>query len=563
MILKAIKYIKEPAKFKKIPTLLKRRYDIIRQNRFLSLIANDVASLVDKQKHKVRVLYGPSFSIYEPCRVHDFLLAQALILRGAEVIPCAIGKLQFGETSYIGGHWGGANDQPVLIAEQSDRNYKRVASADHLLWVNWSKLNPIPLDRYVTPARIEQLRYEANSYSLENYKDWTYQNLTVGRWALDVLCNNALVSDEALIPHYKIKLYAYLHHVLVMTEACKGILEELKPDIVISNDSFYYPWSILEKLCEQRNIPHYNYWPGIRKNRIGYAKGEPAMLMNISRVWSEFKSKELTNQQQMLIQDYLINRRTGKELSGVNTSDPEQNAKELVTFDWREIDAKKPTALLTANVCWDLCALNKNIQFESMFDWIAQTVKFFNEHYEWQLIIKPHPAEENDQIPRTLQTLKGELLRNNVKIPDNVLVLDARTEISVYDLFTKIHLGLVYTTTVGLEMACFGIPVITAGRSHYRGMGFTFDPPNKEIYFKQIAQLLCNRSRFAQKELWIKLAKKFFYLYVFEYAVDLGVLEYSQGKASVKIKSANDLMPGKYSGLDFICDKILNREDVF
>ena len=565
MLTKTFNVLKQPKKIKKLPHFLKSKFVIARRDHLFASIAEEVTLLANKaQRQKIRILYGPSFSGWAPCRVHDFLLTQALRVRRADIIPCVMGRLQFGETSYIGGHWGGAKDQSELSAEQSEKNYKRVADADHLLWMVWSKLNPIQLERYVTPARIEQLLSEANTYSLENYKGWTYQNLPVVQWALDVLCNNALVSDVTLIPHYKIKLFNYLHHILVMTEACRCVLDDVNPDIVISNDSFYYPWSILEKLCDRRDIPHYNYWPGVRKNRVCYAKGEPAMLLNMSRTWKEFKTKDLTDHQQVLIQDYLANRHTGKDLAGLNTCDPKQNAKELELFDWGKIDAKKPTALLAANVCWDLCALNKNIQFESMFDWIIQTVNLFADHPEWQLIIKPHPGEENDQIPLTLQTVKGELLRNNVKIPDNVLVLDARTGISVYELFTKVQVGLVYTSTVGLEMACLGIPVITAGSSHYHGMGFTFDSHDKETYFEQITQLLSENGQFAQKESWSELAKKFFYLYEFEYPVDLGVLEYDgQGRVSTKVKSAKDLMPGKHRGLDFICGKILKREYIF
>jgi len=199
-----------------------------------------------------------------------------------------------------------------------------------------------------------------------------------------------------------------------------------------------------------------------------------------------------------------------------------------------------------------------------MFDWIAQTVEFFSEHSEWQLVVKPHPGEENDHIPLTRQTVRGELSRNSVKVPDNVLVLDARTEVSVYELFAKAQVGLVHTSTAGLEMACMGIPVITAGSSHYHGMGFTFDSPDKETHFEQLTQLLTANGRFAQKQSWRTLARKFFYIYEFEYPVDLGILEYDgQGQASTRVKSAKDLLPGKHEGLDFICGKILNREDVF
>ena len=62
------------------------------------------------------------------------------------------------------------------------------------------------------------------------------------------------------------------------------------------------------------------------------------------------------------------------------------------------------------------------------------------------------------------------------KIPSNVFFISPKASVSVYDLMLMSKVGLVFTTSVGMEMAARGFPVITAGRSHYRGYGFTIDP---------------------------------------------------------------------------------------
>ncbi len=563
MLSTALKLLGKPGRLKNLSTLLGHNFTNARRDQLFASIAQEVESMVASNEAGVRVLYGPSFSIFEPCRVHDFILTQALRLRGAEIIPCAMGRLQFGETSYIGGYWGGAKDQPELSKEQDERNYKLVADADQLLWATWCGLNPVPLDRYVPAGRIAEIKCQALQYSLENYNTWTYHDLPVGQWALDTLRNNVLVSDERLVPHYKKKLRAYLHHVMVMVEACRGVLDEVKPDIVISNDSYYYPWAILEKLCGPRDIAHYNYWPGVRKNGVCYAKGEPAMNLNLTRAWQSFQKQTLSATQQTVLEDFLATRKTGNFLAGINTSDPSQNARQLERTDLSRLNPAKPTALLAANVCWDLCALDKNVQFRDMFDWIAQTVRFVSCHPEWQLIVKAHPGEENQSIPETRQKLKDELTRRSIIASENVLVLGPRTEVSVYDLFPYTQVGLVYTTTVGLEMACLGIPVITAGQSHYCGMGFTHDPRDVETYFAQLVKLLSAREPASQKEARSNLAKKFFYLYEFEYPIDLRVLEYGQGKANAKVESVKDLAPGRHAGLDFVCDRILDAKPFF
>jgi len=78
-------------------------------------------------------------------------------------------------------------------------------------------------------------------------------------------------------------------------------------------------------------------------------------------------------------------------------------------------------------------------------------------------------------------------------------------------------LGLVYTTTVGLEMALRGIPVIVAGKTHYRNRGFTQDPNTWVDYFKVLNRLLLNLKESRLTDTQMELAWKYTYLFFFKY----------------------------------------------
>ena len=54
---------------------------------------------------KQTILYGPSFSIFEPTQIQDFLITQSLILRGARIIPLGMGTLEEGASVFGGGFW--------------------------------------------------------------------------------------------------------------------------------------------------------------------------------------------------------------------------------------------------------------------------------------------------------------------------------------------------------------------------------------------------------------------------------------------------------------------------
>jgi hypothetical protein len=76
------------------------------------------------------------------------------------------------------------------------------------------------------------------------------------------------------------------------------------------------------------------------------------------------------------------------------------------------------------------------------------------------------------------------------QLPAHVVVVPPDSRTNTYDLIELAHLGLVYTTTVGMEMAMQGVPVIVAGRTHYRDRGFTEDPASLEAYLTTLDQLL-------------------------------------------------------------------------
>jgi len=77
--------------------------------------------------------------------------------------------------------------------------------------------------------------------------------------------------------------------------------------------------------------------------------------------------------------------------------------------------------------------------------------------------------------------------------------------------------GLVYTTTVGLEMAMSGIPVLVSGNTHYRGRGFTHDPQSWLRYFKILGTILNNPRQYRLSENQIDLAWRYAYRFFFDF----------------------------------------------
>jgi hypothetical protein len=217
----------------------------------------------------------------------------------------------------------------------------------------------------------------------------------------------------------------------------------------------------------------------------------------------------------------------------------------------------KPTALLAANVIWDLAALNKQVIFADMIDWIVETINWFAVHPEFQLIVKPHPGELNPAIPATEERVEVALSRRQVHLQENVFLLSPKVSLTVYQLLPLVRVGLVHTTTVGMEMAATGLPVITTGRSPYRGFGFTLDPCTKQEYFDFLDKTL-RGEKALELEPQIDLAYKFILFYHYHYYTKIDIMDYTWGEIpKLKIKSAADLLPGNNRFLDYVVESIM------
>lgn len=485
-----------------------------------------------------------SFSIHEPCFLHDRILSYALQLRGASIIPMYCDSIQTNECNVYGGVWGGSSFK---------KNCKHCREQSELLWRD-NPIKPLQLSKYINTE--ETLKIDQKIASIDiDWRDYQEGVFSFGEWAKDILVNNYVVGNYHLIPQYNELGKNYVRNLLLLKTAYSNIIDETQPDRVISNDSYYGMWAILQKICEQRSIPFYSHWIGGRPDGWCYAYNDAPMNLDFSKPWNTFVKIPLNKGQKQKIKDWIDTRSTGKGMILDTASLQVFNSD---NYDFSRINLTKPTALLPSNVIWDLAALNKQIVFLDMVDWIEQTIYWFADHPEYQLVIKPHPGELHPAIPATKERVNLALSEREVTIPPNVFLLTPRVKCTVYDLLSICTVGLVHTTTVGIEMAAKGIPVITTARAPYRGFGFTLDPTTQEDYYDDLGRCLAGQE-LIERQRQIERAYKFILFYHFHYYTKIDIMDYSWGKSpQLKVRSISDLTPGKNVCLDYVVDSILD-----
>ena len=136
-------------------------------------------------------------------------------------------------------------------------------------------------------------------------------------------------------------------------------------------------------------------------------------------------------------------------------------------------DARHDGAVLIAlNSSWDAAALGLHTVFKNNSDWIVETVRYVLSHTTANVIVRQHPAERLP-IGATSDDYRG-LLQRNFGSEPRLHFIGAADSINSYALLARVALVVTYTSTIGVEAAALGKPVVSPSKAYYTGLGFVW-----------------------------------------------------------------------------------------
>jgi hypothetical protein len=156
------------------------------------------------------------------------------------------------------------------------------------------------------------------------------------------------------------------------------------------------------------------------------------------------------------------------------------------------LDPARKTAVVFSHILYDATFFYGDNLFDDYEHWLVETVRaaIANPRLNW--VVKVHPVnvwrarmDGAELVQLEAQTLE----RHFGALPDHVKLMPADTSINTFSLFDVADYGLTVRGTIGMELPCFGIPVVTAGTGRYSGRGFTIEPTSREDYAAVLARL--------------------------------------------------------------------------
>ncbi|MHB8089044.1 MAG: capsular polysaccharide export protein, LipB/KpsS family [Anaerolineaceae bacterium] len=299
-------------------------------------------------------------------------------------------------------------------------------------------------------------------------------------------------------------------------EAAQSLLAYLratKPDVVIVPNGTVQEFGIVYRVARFLKIPVTTYEFSDQREAFWIAQNAEIMRQDTSEMWSAQADSKLSNEQLSRIKSLFESRQQAKVNENFTRqwqSLPSQGAETV--REQLKLD-NRPVVLLATNVLGDSLTLGRQVFSKTMADWVSRTILYFIGRPDIQLVIRIHPGEiltrEYSMVDVVRQTLP--------ELPEYIHVIQPEEKVNTYDLVEITDVGLVYTTTVGLEMALKGIPVVVAGQTHYRDRGFTFDPNSWVEYFKLLGMILEDPKQFKLSKEKIAIAWKYAYHFFYTF----------------------------------------------
>jgi hypothetical protein len=318
-------------------------------------------------------------------------------------------------------------------------------------------------------------------------------------------------------PEHRALTRKLLVQALATKRFVEGLLAQRRPDIAVFNERGYTPAGDVFDGCVLHGVDTVQWCGAPQSDCLIYrrydrkTRGEHPLALS-DAMWKRLRAMPWSDQDDRAV----IARIVANYASGAwyNRQQLQEGKAVLAPDEVRRtlgLDPARKTAVIFCHILYDATFFYGESLFEDYEQWLVETVRaaIANPAINW--VVKVHPVNvwRSRMDGAELVQLEAQTLRKHFgALPEHVKLMAADTPVNTFSLFDIADYGLTVRGTIGMELPCFGVPVVTAGTGRYSGRGFTIEPPTREKYAALLATLQ-NVPRFGEEA--IRLARMHYY----------------------------------------------------
>lgn len=297
------------------------------------------------------------------------------------------------------------------------------------------------------------------------------------RWALR--CHH-LPDDEQT--RYLFRQYILSAYNVANEFTC--LLEQKKPGAAIIFNGIMYPEAAACWVARKFNLQVITHEVGFQPFSAFFSHSE-ATAYPIT-IPDEFK---LSASQNSRLDAYLEERFKGKfSMAGI------QFWPQITRLDdafLKHASQFKQIVPVFTNVIYDTSQVHANFIFEHMFEWLDVVLQMIHKHQDTLFVIRAHPDEKRPlSRKQSRESVHDWVIQKQVNKLSNVIFYDSQDYVSSYELIQKAKFLMIYNSSIGLEAALMGIPVLAAGKARYTQIPTVFQPQSINEYVQEAQRFL-------------------------------------------------------------------------
>jgi Capsule polysaccharide biosynthesis protein len=151
------------------------------------------------------------------------------------------------------------------------------------------------------------------------------------------------------------------------------------------------------------------------------------------------------------------------------------------------VTTHEPRAILVPlSVMFDTAALGRHRLFADSREWLVETVAAVLRATADLVIVRQHPSERRELERSRFDA--GAILSAAFGPNPQVRFVPAEDPVNTYDLLDESRLVLPFVSTIGIEAAALGKPVVVGGAVYYADMGFVWSASTRDEYINLLAR---------------------------------------------------------------------------
>ncbi|MGA7192600.1 MAG: hypothetical protein WBW94_03140 [Anaerolineales bacterium] len=407
--------------------------------------------------------------------------------------------------------------------------------------------------RWFNFQRDEKLNEAVVSLSVEEMMHFAWEGIPLGklclpglRWILRV---HHLNNDE----NTRYLLREYILSAWNVAQKFSKLLDETKPRAVVVFNGQFFPEATARYVAQQRGIRVITHEVGLQPASAFFTDGEATAYP--IHIPDEF---ELNDAQNAKLDAYLAKRFQGDfTMAGIKFWADMKGPDE--SFLNRAAHFKQIVPVFT-NVIFDTSQPHANTVFSDMFGWLDVLLKIIQSHPETLFVIRAHPDETRTR-KESRETVQDWVEANGVDKLENVVFVAPKETLSSYELIQRSKFVMVYNSTIGLEAALMGKPVLCAGKARFTQYPTVFFPQTVAEQRSKMEEFLASETIDVPLE-FKRNARRFLYYQLFRTSLPFGdFLEPSVRTTQTRLKSFELEELLESSAIKIILNGVLDNKD--